>query len=85
MAAIAKTLTRPETQTYLAELERMTKVVLKAENEAQLTSLASSLTSGGIPFHAWTEEPEHVAVALASAPDSKSRLQPLFRHLKLFK
>ena len=75
----------PQTQSYLAQLEKMHKVVLKSEGEEEMRKLVHQLSADGIAHHAWVEEPEKIMSAIASAPNEKSVLQPYFKGLKLFK
>lgn len=85
MAAIAKSMDQPDTQAYLKDLEKMHKVVLKAESQSQLQQLVDRLSGDGIPHHAWIEQPEDILAAVASAPGQKTVLQPYFKEFKLFK
>ena len=85
MAAISTFLQKEATQKYLQDLDKMHKVVLKAEGEQQLKDLVSNLKEAGIDHYAWTEQPENIVVAVASAPSEKTLLQPHFKSFKLFK
>jgi peptidyl-tRNA hydrolase len=84
-AAIAKTLAKPETIQYLEDYEGMTKCVLGADNVDSLTNLASNLSTAGIDHHIWVEQPENIPVALATAPNFKSKVSSNFKEFKLLK
>lgn len=85
VAAISTTLTREPTQQYLNALDKMHKIVLKAESEDQLQELVNKLKESQFDHYAWIEQPENILVAVASAPNDKTLLQPLFKAFKLFK
>ena len=76
-----------ETRAYCSPddgaLDRMTKVVLEAENEQALRDLSASLARSGIAHKLWVEQPEDVATALAASPNRKSVLGPSFAGFKL--
>ena len=82
---MAASLEDQSTKEYLASAERMHKVVLTARDELQLHQLLQRLSSSGVKHAGWREQPEDMLVALASAPQRKSLLQPHFKHLQLFK
>ena len=63
----------------------MRKVVLKAENEADLLSLRDELISANVPHHLWQEQPENVPSCLVSYPRDKHAICHLFKKFKLFK
>jgi hypothetical protein len=63
----------------------MTKCVLGINSEEQLRILSDNLKRENISHHLWVEQPENVAVALATAPDVKSVLAVHFKDLKLLK
>ena len=84
IAAVIKNLDKQPTQAYLDNLESMYKVVLKAETDDQLEVLISKLEAQDIDHYVWTEQPENIRTCVASAPNDKARLQPLFRSFKLF-
>jgi peptidyl-tRNA hydrolase len=85
VAAVATTLTRPETVSYISDHLNMTKTVLGIDDGRQLTELSTTLKQAGILHHLWVEQPEDIPTALATAPDLKSNLAPSFKHLKLLK
>lgn len=85
VAAISRSMDQPMTQSYLSQLERMYKIVLKSENEDQMRQLVLQLTDAGIQHHAWIEQPEDLMASVATAPNVKSLLQPFFKQFKLFK
>ncbi|XP_061669077.1 putative peptidyl-tRNA hydrolase PTRHD1 [Syngnathoides biaculeatus] len=74
-----------DTQSYLAELDAMHKVVLAAPDEAALFGLSERLTQAGVGHKLWIEQPENVATCLAVKPHPKELLQPLLGDFKLFK
>jgi peptidyl-tRNA hydrolase len=84
-AAIAKTSARLETIQYLQDYENMTKCVLGAENIEAISKLSETLTSQGVLHHLWIEQPENIAVSLATAPEMKSKVSPFMKHFKLLK
>jgi hypothetical protein len=47
-------------QAYVSALGSMHKVVLGAESEADLVLTEQRLSDGGVAFHCWVEEPEHI-------------------------
>lgn len=85
VAAIANSLQTETTKQYIQELDRMHKIVLKAENESQLKDLIEKLKADSISHYAWIEQPENILCSVSSAPNHKSVLQPYFRDYKLFK
>jgi len=85
VAAITRFSSKETTKKYLSDLDRMHKVVLKAENERQLKDLVTKLEESSIDHYSWTEQPENIVVAVASAPEDKTLLQPHFKSFKLFK
>jgi peptidyl-tRNA hydrolase len=64
-------------------LNHMTKVVLEVADGAALADLAARLGGAGVAHRVWTELPEGVPTAVASAPGRKSVLQPHFKAGKL--
>ena len=85
MAAISTSLDKEPTQLYLKELEKMHKIVLRAENEQQLKDLVIKLKESNLDHYAWIEQPENLLVGVASSPNDKTLLQPHFKAFKLFK
>jgi peptidyl-tRNA hydrolase len=85
VAAIAASLDHPSTIEYIADSANMTKCVLGIPDEAQLRSLAERLQLARVSHHLWIEQPENIAVALATAPANKSDLAAHFKDLKLLK
>lgn len=77
--------TDSETQQYVQNLDSMTKVVLKAENESQLLEVCDCLTTNDIKYVLWTEQPENIVTCLATTPRDRNLMKPLLKHLKLFK
>ena len=68
---------RPQTQ--------MHKVVLSVKDEAELLDTASLLTRHSIVHRVWVEAPELLPSCLATRPYQRRVVQPLLRHLKLFR
>nr|XP_027194004.1 putative peptidyl-tRNA hydrolase PTRHD1 [Dermatophagoides pteronyssinus] len=85
VAAIYKYLNEPETTEYLANLDRMTKLVLKAESEEQILKTSELLTVNQIKHYLWREQPENYVTSLATAPYDRNILRPLLQDYKLFR
>jgi len=68
-----------------AALPTMHKVVLGTESAASLAALAARLTERGVPHAVWTEQPENVQTALATAPAAKDALAPHFAGMRLLR
>ena len=86
MAAIcSQGVTDALTTAYLADLDHMTKVVLKAESEQAILDAAKTLSTNGIPHYVWHEQPENIVTALATAPRERDVLKPLLANFKLFR
>ncbi|KAF7728918.1 peptidyl-tRNA hydrolase domain-containing protein 1 [Apophysomyces ossiformis] len=62
--------TRDESNTreYLDDIHGMHKVVLETKNVETLEKLAEALTEYQVPYLKWTEQPENIVTALATAP-----------------
>ncbi|ESP02635.1 hypothetical protein LOTGIDRAFT_138047 [Lottia gigantea] len=73
------------TQTYLADLDRMHKVVLAAKDEESLRKLSETLTENKIDHKLWIEQPENIPTCIAAKPDQKDKIQQFFKGFKLFK
>lgn len=84
VAAIFQNLDADQTQKYLSDLERMHKVVLKADNIESLERIEMKLKNAHVKYHKWIERPEMIPSALATAPYNKSFLKNHFKSLKLF-
>ena len=85
VAAIYKYLNEPETAEYLANLDRMTKLVLKAESEEQILKTSELLAVNEIKHYLWREQPENYVTSLATAPYDRNILRPLLQDYKLFR
>lgn len=85
IAAIANTLGDKTTKEYLANLESMHKVVLKAVKLEDITKAEAKLKEANIAHHLWVEQPENVVSCLACSPQRKSLVQSIFKHLKLLR
>jgi len=76
-----------ETRKYCCDsdgsIDRMTKVVLEADDEKALRDLSKSLEGAGIGHKLWIEQPEDEATALASFPAERSKLVGSFSGFKL--
>ncbi|KAK6167691.1 hypothetical protein SNE40_021660 [Patella caerulea] len=73
------------TQEYLADLDRMHKVVLEAKDEDSLRKLSDILTENKIDHKLWIEQPENIPTCIAAKPDKKENIQKYFKGFKLFK
>ena len=85
LAAIAKTLERPETLAYLRDTENMTKCVLGVETQEALEGLSGRLKASNVEHYLWVEQPENIPVSLATAPVVKSQVSSFMKDLKLLK
>ena len=85
VAAISQSSTHPHTIQYLADSHNMTTCVLGIDNEESLRDLAKRLKDAQIEHHLWIEQPENVAVSLATTPTLKTSVARLFKSLKLLK
>lgn len=74
-----------DTQTYLADLDAMHKVVLEAPDGNSLNDLASKLKNENIHHKLWIEQPENFPTCLATKPYPKDKVQSYFKKYKLFK
>lgn len=72
-------------QAYFADLDNMHKVVLRADDEAALQSLARQLTEADIRHKLWIEMPEEIATCVALKPYNKVDVQKYVKKFKLFK
>jgi peptidyl-tRNA hydrolase len=66
-------------------LAKMHKVVLSVPNEDELAATSALLDRSHIKHVVWTEQPENYRSCLALKPYRRSIVQPLLRHLKLFR
>ncbi|XP_005103317.1 putative peptidyl-tRNA hydrolase PTRHD1 [Aplysia californica] len=73
------------TQEYLADLDRMHKIILEAKDEESLSKLAETLTTENISHKLWVEQPENFPTCLAVKPYRKEEVQKFFKPFKLFK
>lgn len=73
------------TQTYLADLDAMHKVILEVPDEASLNDLSSRLSNGNIHHKLWIEQPENIPTCLAIKPYPKKEVQSYFKKYKLLK
>ena len=64
---------------------QMHAVVLAVRDEEELQSTAELLRRHSIAHRLWVEAPERVPSCLATRPYQRSIVQPLLRHLKLFR
>lgn len=75
----------PNTVEYMADLDRMHKVVLEVATVDELLALADSLATDNIDYKLWIEQPEDVATCLATKPYKKDQVQKYFKKFKIFK
>jgi peptidyl-tRNA hydrolase len=68
-----------------AAAAQMHKVVLSAKDESELVHTAELLQKNSIKHVLWTEQPEHMRTCLAVRPYPRKIIQPLLKHLKLFR
>lgn len=85
VASIAKTLDSSATQSYLADLESMHKIILKADKLDDLLKVEKKLQEAHVAHHLWVEQPENVVSCLAVSPQPKSIAQAIFKHFKLLR
>lgn len=85
VAAIFSNMNDQDTSDYLKDLDNMTKVVLKAENEEQIVNAAKTLEDNNVKHYIWREQPENIFSALATVPRSREILKPLLSEFKLFR
>ena len=74
-----------EVAAYLSDLDSMHKVVKEVKGEPQLSTLAQKLTSEGLDFKLWIEQPENIPTAIALKPYPRSKVAPLLKKYQLFK
>lgn len=72
-AVLHETRELPETQTYLADLKTMHKVVLQTADRKSLEKLCTLLSSSDppVPHHLWMEQPDNEPTCLALAPNRR--------------
>jgi len=77
----------PDVAAYLGanSIDSMHKVVKECKGEAQLMTLAEKLTSEGMVFKLWMEQPENIPTALALKPYPRGLVAPLLKKYSLFK
>lgn len=64
---------------------QMHKVTLGVDSEQKLRDISANLSTAGMRHHLWIEQPEHIAVCLATKPYAKSTIAPLLKALRLFR
>ena len=74
-----------EVEAYLRDVDAMHKVIKECKGEPQLSTLAQKLTSEGLAFKLWVEQPENIPTAIALKPYPRSRVAPLLKKYQLFK
>ncbi|KAI8366100.1 peptidyl-tRNA hydrolase II domain-containing protein [Radiomyces spectabilis] len=67
-AILQQTKDDDNTKEYLKDIHNMRKVVLETKNAASLEKLADALVEHEIPLFRWTEQPENIVTAFATAP-----------------
>ncbi|XP_015590548.1 putative peptidyl-tRNA hydrolase PTRHD1 [Cephus cinctus] len=75
----------PDTQTYLADLDNMHKVVLEAPDEKSINDLKTKLEENNVSYKLWIEQPENIPTCLVVKPYPKEQVQKYFKKFKLFK
>ncbi|XP_033727343.1 putative peptidyl-tRNA hydrolase PTRHD1 [Pecten maximus] len=73
------------TQHYLADIDRMHKVVLEAKDEDSLISLSEKLKTENVDHKLWMEQPENIPTCIATRPYQKDLIQIHFKKFKLMK
>jgi hypothetical protein len=63
----------------------MTKIVMEIKNQGQLTKLAENLSTAGVAFKLWIEEPEGIPTALATCPVPRLQTSNLFKKCQLYR
>lgn len=82
-AALQKFYDHEKTQTYLADLDHMHKVILGVSDEVRLATLSEQLEGEGIDFYLWREQPENILTAVALRPYVRKEVQHLLKEFKL--
>lgn len=85
IAAIHLNYSDRETISYLADLDKMHKIVIGVSSQDELKELSSELSKADIKFKLWMEQPENIPVSLATKPYHKSNVEKFFQKFKLFK
>lgn len=85
IAAIHLNYSDRETISYLANLDKMHKIVVGVSSKDELEELSSELSKADIKFKLWIEQPENIPVSLATKPYQKSNVEKFFQKFKLFK
>jgi peptidyl-tRNA hydrolase len=91
IAVIADHLNDADVRAYIGlagdegQRTQMHKVVLAVKDEAELRDTAALLSRHSIDHRLWVEAPEELPSCLATRPYRRSVVQPLLRHLKLFR
>mmetsp|Transcript_480 Transcript_480/g.1274 ORF Transcript_480/g.1274 Transcript_480/m.1274 type:complete len:99 (-) Transcript_480:200-496(-) len=83
VAAIWETKDDPLTVAYVGQIERMHKVVLEVKDQADLEKVAAKLTTAGIVYHLWIEQPEGYPTCLATKPYLKEDAPSALKRLRL--
>ncbi|KAG0230946.1 peptidyl-tRNA hydrolase domain-containing protein 1 [Actinomortierella wolfii] len=85
-AVLHKTRDLPDTREYLADLNRMHKVVLEIKNLPQLEALSADLTRLDVPHVTWREQPEDILTCISTAPIRRSQeVKDAFKKCSLFR
>ena len=87
VAAIADSWHDSDVQQYVtgAHGKQMHTVVLQAGDEKELLDTAALLKQNDVAHRVWIEQPDRLPSCLATRPYQRQRIQPLLRHLKLFR
>ena len=85
-AVLFKTMQDDLTRAYLADTDRMHKIVLSVEgDETNLTELSSLLKENSVEHHLWIEQPENIPTAIAVKPYYKHNVEQFFSKYKLYR
>jgi peptidyl-tRNA hydrolase len=87
VAVICEHMADAEVKAYIdpTAATQMHKVVLAAKDDAELGATSDLLTHHQMKHKVWTEQPENFRSCLAVRPYPRSLIQPLLKHLKLFR
>ena len=85
-AILFKTMQDELTHAYLADTDRMHKIVLSVEGGGtELTELSTLLKENSVEHYLWTEQPENIPTAIAVKPYYKHNVEQFFSKYKLYR
>jgi peptidyl-tRNA hydrolase len=64
---------------------QMHSVVLAANDQTELEQTVDKLKQNNIIYKVWIEQPENYPSCLATKPYQRKIIQPILKHLKLFR